>query len=310
MLSLARSNFSPLLRDKEAQRLIYGHIIHMTCQCDFFSMKSRQHVSVSVCQRMDAILSGWKDAVLSFSPATPGRVQQLASSPSVCVKEWLLLIMLRLVAMHHVLRYMSSAVDANYQDTRNSRDTPEGQHRVLKLHQCAHILKNTASTPLKDIHALLTTYAPIISDLATLHAHSLRDSISHAALATLHLYVSDLLTGARDLIAKSNPQSPNLHSDLKALIQRVLVLRSRSPASAAAAAAAVGIPSNGATAMKSYSVGDMALAAAECETGARNIASPPPLSCAATASSCKDDTPEHASACMRCVACVFEAAFG
>ena len=66
IINLSRG-FGAVSRDKEAQRVIQGHSIHMACQCDFFSMKTRQHVSLPLCQRIELILKGWKDSALVLS---------------------------------------------------------------------------------------------------------------------------------------------------------------------------------------------------------------------------------------------------
>ena len=304
MKALAR-DMGSLSRDKEAMRIILGQVLHMTCQCDFFSIKSRHHITPMLCERMDFMLSGWKDAVLSLSQAVPEAVPQhpsVRSWPAGCAREWLLLMMLRLVAMHHVLRHMVVCLEANFQDV--SRDNPDGQQKMARMQQCYHSLKTMKLVPSKEILSILVTYAPILSELAVLHAESQSDAINHPALAILHRDVADLLMGARDLAAKSNAQSSALQVDLKTLIQRKLLARPSASPTPHASAPAVAPTTAGAGTGSTVS-GDASAAAAwptptAADGGSRNMPSPPPPSAAAAASSgMRDDSTEFASSCLR-----------
>jgi hypothetical protein len=306
IIVLAR-DIGSLSRDKEVQRIVQGHMTHMMCMCDFFSMKSRQHVNPMLCQRMEFILSGWKDAVMSLSQAAPDAAQHPSARawPAGSAREWLLMMMMRLVAMHHVLRYMATCLEANFPDF--SRETADGQQRIAKLQQCYQSLKNMKVVPSKDILSILTTFAPIISELAALHVESLSDAINHPALAILHRDVGELLVGARDLAAKSNAQSPPptpLVAELKMLIQRKLFARPSTSLALHASAQAVAATTVGAG-ISSTAGGDALAAAAGPAPMApdgvsRNMPSPPPPSAAATAGSgMRDDSTEFASACLR-----------
>jgi hypothetical protein len=258
---------------------------------------------------MELILKHWKDALLVFSQSLPDAASKLSSSrywSSICVKEWLLMVMLRCVAMHNVLRYMIACLDANYQDARFSRETPEGQQRFQKLQQCHLTLKNVANTPSIELLSLLTTYGPILSDLAALHSESRPDSINHPALALLHRDVSELLTDALDATTKSAAQPSTLQLELQAVIRRKLRSRSSMSSSATVSSPAAATPGTGSG---SKSGAEAAAAAAspsvaEHDGGARSISSPPPHSATpATNSGIREDSPEMASACLRSAAC-------
>jgi hypothetical protein len=282
----------------------------MACQCDFFSMKSRQHVSLPLCQRIELILKGWKDSALVLSQTAPDSTHYRASVRSlpVCSREWLLLIMLRLVATHHVVRFMTSSLEVNYHDTRFSRETPEGQARFMKLQQCSHTLKNVAAVPAHDIFSILTTYTPALPELVALHGQSMSDAVNHPALALLHRDVSELLTSAMDLAAKPNAQPSNLQSDIQALVKRKLRMRPSTSSSTNGSSPAVAMAANAAGGSGTAGADPAAAAAApvtvEPESGNRSVSSPPPASASSTASSTmRDDSPEFVSACLRCAAC-------
>jgi hypothetical protein len=300
-------NFVSVSRDKEAQRLIQGHIIHMMCQGDFFSMKSRQHINLSHCQRVELLLKHWKDAGLGFVSAVPDATPQHSLAPSlptVCAREWLLLMMLRFVAMHHVLRYMTACLDANYQEIRSSRESPDGHQRLLKLKQCMDTLKNVTSIPSVELYGFLIAYKPILSELAALHAESKSDAISHPALASLHRDVAELLAEALDLTAKSVAQPSNLHSEFQALVRRKMRLRSMASSSTTNASPAATCTPSGSKSAPDAPAAAAAPAATEQEGGNRAMSSPPPHSATAAAGSgIRDDSPEFASVFLRYAAC-------
>jgi uncharacterized spore protein YtfJ len=307
ILALART-FGTMSRDNEVQRLIQGHIIHMMCQCDFFSVKSRQHINIALCQRMEYVLKGWKDAaqaLIQVAPESVSDISSLRSRPSVCGKEWILLVMMRLAATHHVLRYMTMCLDANYQDVRFSRETPDGQQRFAAMQQCSNVLKNVLYIPLRDIFTILNTYMNVLSELDALHAQTRSDHVNHPVLSSLHRDVSELLTGALELIAKFSNQPSQLQSELQALVRRKL--RSRSSVSAApnSSSPALVTPTkgagNGSNTGADTSPAAAALSGAEPDAVCRNMSSPPPPAVSAAASlGIRDDSPEFASACLRC----------
>lgn len=206
---------------------------------------------------------------------------------------------------------MIACLDANYQDARFSRETPEGQQRFAKLQQCHLTLKNVANTPSIELLSLLTTYGPILSDLAALHSESRPDSINHPALALLHRDVSELLTDALDATAKFATQPFALQVELQAVIRRKLRSRSSMSSSTTVSSPAAVIATLG-TSSGSKSGAEVAAAAAslslaEHDGGARSVSSPPPHSATpATNSGIREDSLEMASACLRsapCAAC-------
>ena len=218
--------------------------------------------------------------------------------------------MLRLVATHHILRFMTSSLEVNYHDssTRFSRETPEGQARFMKLQQCSHTLKNVAAVPFHDIFSILTTYSPVLPELAALHGQSMSDAINHPALALLHRDVSELLAGALDLAAKPNAHPSNLQSDMQALVKRKLRMRPSTSSSTNGSSPAVAMAANAAGGSGTAGVDPAAAAAApvaaEPEAANRSMSSPPPASSSSTASSTmRDDSPEFVSACLRCATC-------
>ena len=218
--------------------------------------------------------------------------------------------MLRLVATHHILRFMTSSLEVNYHDSssRFSRETPEGQARFMKLQQCSHTLKNVAAVPAHDIFSILTTYTPALPELVALHGQSMSDAVNHPALALLHRDVSELLTSAMDLAAKPNALPSNLQSDMQALVKRKLRMRPSTSSSTNGSSPAVAMAANAAGGSGTAGVDPAAAAAApvaaEPEAANRSMSSPPPASSSSTASSTmRDDSPEFVSACLRCAAC-------
>ena len=306
VLTFARS-FGSMSRDTEAQRIIQGHMIHMMCQCDFFSMKSRQHINAMLCQRMEYILKNWRDSAQVLTQAVPEAVlhnPSMRSWPSGCGREWILLVMLRLVAMHHVLRYMALCFEANLQDVRHLRETPDGQQRFATMQQVLNTMRNMLSTPSKDIYTFLNTYSPIMSGLAALHAESSSDHINHPVVASLHRDVSELLTGASEVSAKFSSQPSNLQLELQALVKRRLRPRSSASLTANATSPASATPpkaaGTGSNSVSHASTVNAAPAAAEPDGVSRNISSPPPPAGTTANPGIREDSPEFASACLRC----------
>lgn len=213
-------------------------------------------------------------------------------------------MMLRFVAMHHVLRYMTACLDANYQDIRSSRESPDGHQRLLKLKQCMDTLKNVTSIPSVELYGFLIAYKPIMSELATLHAESKADAISHPALASLHRDVAELLAEALDLTAKAVAQPSTLHSEFQALVRRKLRLRSIASSSTTNASPAAACTPSGSKSAPDAPVAAAAPAATEQEGASRAMSSPPPHSATAAAGSgVRDDSPEFASVFLRYAAC-------
>jgi hypothetical protein len=252
-------------------------------------------------------LKNWRDSAQVLTQAVPEAVlhnPSMRSWPSGCGREWILIVMLRLVAMHHVLRYMAMCFEANLQDVRHLRETPDGQQRFATMQQVLNTMRNMLSTPSKDIYTFLNTYSPRMSGLAVLHAESSSDHINHPVVASLHRDVSELLTGASEVSAKFSSQPSNLQLELQALVKRRLRPRSSASLTANATSPASATPpkaaGTGSNSVSHASTVNAAPAAAEPDGASRNISSPPPPAGTTANPGIREDSPEFASACLRC----------